>query len=129
MWGRRFRTSARAALAFVYLVAFLAPGASATGLPESVTISSTNTYEDVSITLDGSTLLHIQFDSFIACNEFDFATDLDPYLILFDDEGTEVTRDDDSNTNDQNCFGSKLHLTPEAGITSFGSLAIKSRQG
>ena len=70
---------------------------------------------DYDITLDGETLLHVTFDSNVAC-PLDHSTTIDPWLRLFDATGNIVADDDDANHNEQdNCYGSKLHLTPEAG--------------
>ena len=99
-------------LVFFYISAWFAPAASAF---DSVTLDADTPYLDYTITLDGETLLHVTFDSNVAC-PLNFQTTVDPWLRLFDSEGNIVADDDDGNHNPRNnCYGSKLHLIPEAG--------------
>ena len=108
MWRR----GSRALLVFFYIAAWFAPAASAV---ESVSLNADTPYYDYNLTLDGQTLLHVTFDSNVAC-PLDFETTIDPWLRLLDEDGNIVADDDDGNHNDQdNCYGSKLHLTPTAG--------------
>ena len=111
-WGAKLRKSAKVLLAGVFVLAWFAPHAVALS---AVSLDSDQTYYDHSFTLEEEMLLHVTFDSNVAC-PLDFATTVDPWLRLFDSTGAVIADDDDGNHNDQdNCYGSKIHMVLQPG--------------